>query len=97
MVLLTIGALFDDNAMKDKNAATYEPGRVFHSAPDRYLMFGMKERACIAQYQVVEILVSALAGLLALPQLRWADQWLSRMKYDGPIISEPRLRFDDGR
>ena len=97
MVLLTIGALFDDKAMKNGNAATYEPGREFHSAPDRYLMFGMRERACIAQYQVVEILVSALAGLLALPQLKWADPWFSRMKYDGPIISELRLRFTDGR
>jgi hypothetical protein len=83
--------------MKNKEAATYEPGREFHSAPDRYLMFGMRERACIAQYQVVEILVSALAGLLVLPQLTWADSWFSRMKYDGPIISEFRLRFADGR
>ena len=97
MVLLTIGALFDDKAMQNKKAATYEPGRVFLSAPDRYLMFGLQERACIAQSQVVEILVSALAGLLALPHLNWADAWWSRMKYDGPIVSELRLRFTDGR
>ena len=97
MVLLTIGALFDDKAMQNKKAATYEPGRVFLSAPDRYLMFGLQERACIAQSQVVEVLVSALAGLLALPQLNWADAWWSRMKYDGPIVSELRLRFTDGR
>ncbi|HKO69144.1 MAG TPA: hypothetical protein VJU53_15195 [Burkholderiaceae bacterium] len=97
MVLLTIGALFDDKAVKNNRAATYEPGREFHSEPDRYLMFGMQERACIARYQVVEILVSALAGLLALPQLKWADPWFSRIKYDGPIISELRLSFADGR
>ena len=67
------------------------------SAPDRYLMFGLQDRACVAQSQVVEVLVSALAGLLALPQLNWADAWWSRMKYDGPIVSELRLRFTDGR
>lgn len=97
MVVLTIGALFDDEAMENNKAATYEPGRKFHSAADRYLMFGMQERACIAQYQVVQVLVSALAGLLGLPRLKWGEPWFSRMKYDGPIISELRLRFDDGR
>lgn len=97
MVLLTIGALFDDSAMKNGDAASYQPGRQFKSTPDRYLMFGMGERACIAQHHVVEILVSALAGLLMLPRLRWADPWFARMKYDGPIVCQLRLRFDDGR
>ncbi len=97
MVLLTIGALFDDNAMKCKNAAIYQPGREFNSAPDRYLMFGLHERRCIAQHHVVEILISALAGLLALPRLKWADPWVARIKYDGPIICKLRLRFSDDR
>lgn len=96
MVLLTIGALFDDAAGKEgsADAALYRPGRQFKAAGDSYLMFGMGERVCIAQHQVVEVLISALAGLLRLPRLRWADPWFARMTYDGPIICKLRLRFE---
>lgn len=97
MTLLVIGAMFDDSAMEDANAAAYRPGREFKSEHDRYLIFGMGPRACIAQHQAVEILVSALAGLLLLPRLRWADPWYTRIKYEGPAICKLRLRFDDGR
>lgn len=98
MVVLTIGALFDDLAVSKGSAgsAFYQPGRKFNAPGDRYLMFGMSDRACIAQHHVVEILVSALAGLLVLPRLRWADPWFARIKYDGPIICKLRLRFDRG-
>ncbi|HQR20009.1 MAG TPA: hypothetical protein PKV98_04030 [Burkholderiaceae bacterium] len=80
LILLVIGALDDPAA----------------SAPaqdDRFLMFGSGERACIAKEHVVEILVSALAGLLLLPNLRWAHRWGRRMEYDGPVISRMYLKF----
>ena len=98
MVLLIIGALFDKSAVKKGSAdpAIYQPGRQFNATEDRSLMFGMSERACIAQCHVIEILVSALAGLLTLPRLRWGSR-LARMQYDGPIVCKLRLRFDDGR
>ena len=96
VTLLAIGAMFDDSAMKDgqPGAGTYQPGRKFKEEVDRYMMFGMGERACIARYQVVEILISALAGLLTLKRLRWARPVFGRMDYDGPTISSMWLKFD---
>jgi cytochrome P450 len=96
VTLLTIGAMFDDAAMKEgeAGAGAYQPGRKFKVDEDRYMMFGMGARACIAKYQVVEILVSALAGLLALKRLRWARPWFGRMDYDGPTITGMWLKFD---
>jgi cytochrome P450 len=94
--LLTIGAMFDDAAMMEGEAGAdaFKPGRKFKVDEDRYMMFGMGARACIAKYQVVEILVSALAGLLALKRLRWARPWFGRMDYDGPTITGMWLKFD---
>jgi hypothetical protein len=94
VTLLTVGAMFDDDAMELGNASAYVPGRVFKVPDDRYLMFGMGERACIAKYHVPEILVSALAGLLTLKRLRWARHVFGRIDYDGPTISSMWLKFD---
>jgi hypothetical protein len=94
VTLLTIGAMFDDGAVAGGRADKYCPGRGFNFNGDRYLMFGLGDRSCIAKHQVVAMLVSALAGLLTLPGLRWADPWSSRIAYDGPTITRMRLRFD---
>jgi len=81
LILLVIGAL-DDLAAKP-------------TEDERYLMFGTGERECIAKKHVVEILVSALTGLLLLPNLRWASRWGRRLEYDGPVISRMPLKFGD--
>lgn len=95
VTILPIGALFDRDAMEpgSQDADAYQPGRKFRNPEDRLLMFGLGERSCIAKDQVVAMLVSALSGLLTLPELRYAGSWLSRIAYDGPTIKSMRLRF----
>lgn len=93
LTLLTIGAMFDPAALQRPDL--YWPGRpdaAFAEPEHRYLMFGLGNRSCIARHQVVETLVSALAGLLSLPRLRWAEPW-HRIAYDGPIITKMQLAF----
>lgn len=96
---LVLGALHDPDAQRE-DPDEYAPGRHFHYAVDRQLMFGASGRYCIAQDQVLEILVSALAALLALDDsglgrpLRYANRWWPRrIAYDGPVITRLRLRF----
>jgi hypothetical protein len=60
----------------------------------RYLMFGHGPRQCPAKAHALDILESALLGLLMLPKLRWADDGGERMRYDGPMVSRMRLRLD---
>ena len=94
VTLLTIGAMFDPLAVNQPDQ--YVPGRADSDWTDienRYLMFGYGPRRCIAKDQVVEILVSALAGLLLLPRLKWDRWWKLRIRYDGPTIVRMRLRF----
>ncbi|RYF33878.1 MAG: hypothetical protein EOO26_06520 [Comamonadaceae bacterium] len=93
VTLMVIGALFDLKAFEGGDAARYDPDRVYAHPEDRYLVFGAARRQCIAPEQVVEMLVSALIGLLQLPQLRWAEPWWRRMRYDGPIIASAPLAF----
>lgn len=93
LTLLTIGAMFDNDAMDGDDAALFKPGRKFRQDADRYMMFGMGGRSCIASHQVTEMLVSALAGLLTLRDLDWGGSTLRRMVYEGPIIRSMPLRF----
>jgi len=93
ITLLTIGAMFDNDAMDGDDAALFKPGRKFRQDADRYMMFGMGGRSCIASHQVTEMLVSALAGLLTLRDLDWGGSTLRRMVYEGPIIRSMPLRF----
>lgn len=79
LILLVVGALADPVNAKAED--------------DRALMFGAGDRACIAKDHVVEILVSALTGLLILPELRWSHPWGQRLEYDGPAISRMELKF----
>ncbi|MGJ7495049.1 cytochrome P450 [Variovorax sp. RT4R15] len=95
LTVMTIGALFDPAAHKGAPPEVYDPNRVFVHPPDRYLMFGGGQRHCIASEQVVEMLVSALIGLLQLPGVKWADPWWRRMRYDGPSIASAQLAFTD--
>jgi cytochrome P450 len=91
LTVMAIGAMSDPAAMRDPEV--YRPGRKFVDERDRYLMFGWGARQCPGRDPVVEILASALVGLMRLPQLGWADPWWRRLQFDGPIIRSMRLRF----
>lgn len=91
--LVTIGAMFDPEAVQHPDL--YWPGRpdaAFSDPANRWLMFGLGPRACIGGPQVVEILASALAGLLLLPELHYADA-KDRLVYDSVIVTRLRLAF----
>ena len=89
--VMGIGAMSDPAAMRDPQV--YRPGRKFRDERDRHLMFGWGARQCPGRDPVVEILASALLGIVRLPRLQWGAPWWRRMQFDGPIISGMRLRF----
>lgn len=94
MTLLGLGAMFDRKAHPPgADPASYCPGRAWVHHEDRTLMFGLGTRHCIARDQVVEMLTSAVIGLLLLPDPRFADPWWARYRVDGPAIVRMRLRF----
>lgn len=59
---------------------------------DALPIFGVGGRSCIARDDVLELLVSAMIGLLQLPALDYADRWWRRLRYDGPIVTGLRLK-----
>ncbi|MBS0340510.1 MAG: cytochrome P450 [Proteobacteria bacterium] len=93
--VMGIGAMSDPAAMREPQV--YRPGRKFRHEEDRYLMFGWGARQCPGRDPVVEILASALLGIVRLPHLQWASPWWRRVQFDGPIISGMRLRFSPGK
>jgi cytochrome P450 len=93
-IAMTLGALFDP-AAQHEDPRRYVPGRHFHHEEDRLLMFGTGPRRCIAGDQVVEVLVTALHGLLCLGLVPAASgasaskaplRQARRCSFDGPII-----------
>ena len=98
VVLATIGAMFDPAAQWAPDV--YRPTRYVEGwaryKEDEYLMFGLGDRHCVARYLVIDILVSAVIGLLTMPGLRWAERRLfaSRITYDGVIITRMPVAFD---
>lgn len=94
MTLMGLGAMFDAQAhLQGAQVERYCPGRNWVHKGDKTLMFGLGERQCIARDHVVEMLTSALIGLLLLPELRFADPWWARYRVDGPAIDRLRLAF----
>lgn len=93
LMVMSIAAMFD--AHDSPVPGYFNPQRDWGRLEEvRWLMFGHGPRQCPAKSQAVEILTSALLGLLTLPRLRWADGFGRRMRYDGPMISRMRLRMD---
>jgi cytochrome P450 len=91
VTVLSISALFDARGVPAPTR--FCPHRAWGAEADsRYLMFGFGDRQCPARDHAVTMITSALIGLLTLPELRWADRWGARMRYDGPMISRMRLR-----
>lgn len=95
ITLWGLGAMFDPMAHAGPATSDrYCPMRKWVQPEDSLLMFGHGSRRCIAREHVVEMLVSALIGLLQLKGLRFADPWWARFRLDGPAIVRLRLRFD---
>lgn len=77
-----------------RGRAGYDPAHALSEwkDPDRLPIFGAGPRACVAREHVVELLVSALIGMLSLPLLGFADAGRKRIVYDGPILTRMRLK-----
>jgi cytochrome P450 len=88
----SIAALFDSRAVP--HSRRFHPDRNWRDEKDmRYLMFGYGTRQCPAKDHAVDILTSALIGLLTLPELRLAGEDGKAIAYDGPLMSRMRVRF----
>jgi hypothetical protein len=91
LTILSISALFDP--LPGDDLGGYCPHRDWGKDEDaRFLMFGFGERQCPAKDHALQILTSAVIGLLRLPKLQYADGWCKRIHYDGPMIDRMRLR-----
>jgi hypothetical protein len=92
VTVLSIAALFDPHAVPD--SGQFCPHRDWRDEKDlRWLMFGYGDRQCPAKVYAVEILTSALIGLLTLPELRLARGEGKAIVYDGPLMTRMRVRF----
>ncbi|MGV7215720.1 cytochrome P450 [Bradyrhizobium sp. UFLA05-112] len=92
MTIWSIASLFDSNVVKDSNK--FCPARNWGKDEDlRWLMFGYGTRQCPAMVYAVEILTSALIGLLILPELQLAQREGKAITYDGPLMSRMRVSF----
>ncbi|MDM0022165.1 hypothetical protein [Variovorax saccharolyticus] len=91
VTILSLAAQFDPRGVP--TAADYCPHRDWgREADSRFLMFGYGSRQCPARDQSVEMITSALIGLLTLPRLTLADPWGRRIRYDGPLIRRMRVQ-----
>ncbi|TQF28678.1 hypothetical protein [Bradyrhizobium sp. UNPA324] len=89
--LLSIAALFDSRVVPQ--SGRYCPDRDWGNEDAlRYLMFGYGYRQCPARDYAVEILTSALIGLLTLPRLQLARGEGKAIAYDGPLMLCMRMR-----
>jgi cytochrome P450 len=78
-------------ALRGRSGYDPEQALIEWKHPDKLPIFGAGPRACVAREQVVELLVSALIGMLSLPLLGFADAGRKRIVYDGPILTRVRL------
>jgi len=92
MTVLSIAAMFDPDAVP--HSRRFCPSRKWGNQDDlRWLMFGYGTRQCPAKNYAVEILTSALIGLLILPELQLARGEGKAITYDGALMSRMRVRF----
>jgi cytochrome P450 len=92
VAIWSIAALFDPRSIHD--SGRFCPHRDWgDEAGLRWLMFGYGDRQCPAKDYAVDILTSALIGLLTLPELRLAPDDAKAITYDGPLMSRMRVRF----
>jgi Cytochrome P450 len=92
VTVLSVAALFDSRAVPD--SGRFCPHRNWrHEKGLRYLMFGYGTRQCPAKDYAVDILTSALIGLLTLPELRLERDDRKAIIYDGALMTRMRVRF----
>lgn len=92
VTVLSIAAMFDSKAVP--RSRRFCPSRDWSKNEDlRWLMFGYGTRQCPAKDYAVEILTSALIGLLILPELRLARGQGKAITYDGALMSGMRVCF----
>jgi hypothetical protein len=92
VTVLSVAALFDSRAVPD--SGRFCPHRDWGTEKDlRYLMFGYGDRQCPAKDYAVDILTSALIGLLSLPELRLERDDGKAIIYDGALMTRMRVRF----
>jgi cytochrome P450 len=92
MTVLSIAAMFDPRTVPD--SGRFCPARNWGNQQDlRWLMFGYGTRQCPAKGYAVEILTSALIGLLILPELQLARGEGKAITYDGALMSSMRVCF----
>ena len=85
----SIAALFDPSAVTDSKQ--FCPHREWKDKELRWLMFGYGSRHCPARDHAVEIITSALIGLLTLPELQLAGR--KAIAYEGALMSGMGIRF----
>jgi cytochrome P450 len=90
LAIWSIAAMFDSRAVSD--SGRFCPHREWQDEEFRWMMFGYGDRHCPARHYAVEIITSALIGLLTLPELQLADA----ITYDGPLMSRMRMRVAKG-
>jgi cytochrome P450 len=94
ITVLSIAAMFDPQAVPDSKQ--FCPSRNWGEQEDlRWLMFGFGTRQCPARVYAVEILTSALIGLLSLPELRLTDRESKAITYDGALMSGMSVSFTE--
>lgn len=92
VTILSVAALFDSRAVPD--SGRFCPRRDWGDEKDlRYLMFGYGDRQCPARDYAVDILTSALIGLLTLGELRLSRDDGKAIVYNGPLMTRMRVRF----
>ncbi|MCK1742593.1 cytochrome P450 [Bradyrhizobium sp. 139] len=93
MAIWSIAAMFDSDVKKD--VSQFCPARKWGNDEDlRWLMFGYGTRQCPAMVYAVDILTSALIGLLTRPgELQLARGEGQAIAYDGALMSRMRVRF----
>jgi cytochrome P450 len=91
VAIWSIAALFDRHAVSD--SGRFCPHRNWPDEDMRWLMFGYGDRRCPARELAVDILTSALIGLLTMPELKLARDAGKAIVYDGPVMSRMRVRF----
>ena len=100
MLAFALAGLFDERVVAQPQTfcpfrpadASGEQANAWRDDSLRYLMFGSGDRACPGKEQAIEILISAMLGILSLAPLTWADTWGRRIGYDGPMVTRMRLK-----
>src|SRR5215470_8515679 len=83
-----IAAMFDPEAFEDPSR--FKSNRHL----ENYLHFGFGPRVCFGRYVADLVIVEIIRSLLLVPNLRRPSGCNGRVRYDGPVVTSLRLKFD---